>query len=182
MIIWIILAIVLLIGFYVISTQRAFVGLDERKKNALSSIGVAAKSRWDALTELAKAVKSYAGHERDTLIGVIEKRNQGFVPRTHDEILKDEEDFRKALSSLNVVVEQYPDLKANTMYQNLMESLNSYEDKVRLSRLVYNDTVTKYNQMVKQIPSSLIAGMFGYKEDDYLEFNDEQKEMPNLDI
>ena len=78
------------------------------------------------------------------------------------------------------VAEAYPDLKSNTNYQNLMNSLDSYESKVRQSRLVYNDTVTKLNRTIRMFPTSLIAPMFGIFARDYLKTEESKTEMPSM--
>lgn len=174
------LVVVVLIIFYFIKLQRQFVNIGELKSNALSTIGVQQQSRWDALTELAKATKAYAGHERNSLIEIIQNRQPG-VRRDAQSIQADDNLWARAMGSLNAVVESYPDLKASTLYQNLMTSINDYETRVRVSRMSYNDMVTKWNRLVKQFPSSIVASMLHHTPDIYLETPAEKTEMPNLE-
>lgn len=178
---YIILGIAVLIILYVISLQRKLVGLGERRENALSSIGVQQQSRWDALTQLAKTVKSYAGHEADTLMNVIGQRS-GSMPKTAADVEANDKTFASAMRQVSLVVEQYPNLKADSLYSNLMNDINGYENNVRMARMVFNDTTTKLNQAVKVFPASLFAGMLGYKAEEYIQTPDEKTEMPNLDI
>ncbi len=180
-VLYIILGIAVLIILYAISLQRRLVGLSERRLNALSSIGVQQQSRWDALTQLAKTVKSYAGHEADTLMNVVNARG-GNMPKTAKEAEQNDNLFSQAMREINVVVEAYPDLKADSLYGNLMGDINRYEENVRMSRMVYNDTTTMLNQAVKVFPASIFAGMFGFKSEDYINTPQEKTEMPNLDI
>lgn len=180
-IVYILIGVAVLIILYAISLQRNLVGLSERRLNALSSIGVQQQSRWDALTQLAKTVKSYAGHEADTLMNVVSARG-GNMPKTPQEVEKDDNLFQQAMREINVVVESYPNLKADALYGNLMGDINRYEENVRMARMVYNDTTTKLNQAVKVFPASIFAGMFGFKAEEYIQTPDTKTEMPNLDI
>lgn len=181
MVIIIILAILVAFGLYFVSCQRKFVDLKEKIKNSLSNIGVQQKSRWDALSQMAKAAKAYKEHEANALINIAKARG-GSAPSTVEDVKASEEAFSSALSRLMVVVEAYPELKASDLYTRTMTSIDSYENKVRLSRQVYNDCVTKYNRMVKQIPSSIVAGMLHYTEEQYLEFEAKTQDMPDLDL
>lgn len=177
----IILGIVILLIIYAISIQRNLVGLAERRLNALSMIGVQQESRWDALRQLAKTVKSYAGHEADTLLEVISART-GHMPITAEEVEKNESLFQQAMKEIKVVVEKYPELKADRLYEKLMDDINGYEEHVRKARMVYNDTTTKLNSAVRMFPSSIFARMFGFTTEAYLQTPQQKTEMPELDI
>lgn len=178
----VILVIVLLLVFYVISSQRQFIKLDELSENALSQIGVQQQSRWDALRQIAKAAKGYATHESETLEDVISARSSGPVKTSPEALEKDNEAFNSAMSRINAVVERYPDLKADNLYLKAMSSIEGYEENVRSARMVYNDTVTKWNRLVKQIPSSIVARIFSFGPREYLKTNEEVKSMPDLDF
>lgn len=177
---YIILIILVVLVIYFISMQRQFVNLDELVKNALSQIGIQQKSRWDALTQLANATKSYSRHEHDVLIEAIQARRMSTTPTTPEAIEQQDAAMNSVLSRLIAVAEAYPDLKANTLYQETMRSLNEYEAQVRRSRSVYNDTVTKWNRLVKQFPSNLVANILGHHERDYLEEDPAKADMPDL--
>lgn len=176
-----ILVIIALLVIYFISCQRAFVDLSEKIKNSLSNIAIQQKSRWDALKQVAKVAKAYKTHEAETLVKLTEART-GQVANNAKEVQAAEHDFAQALGNLKLVVEAYPELKANTLYIETMQSVNSYEDKVRMSRQIYNDCVTKYNRLVKQLPSSIVANLLHYTEESYLEFEQATQAMPELDL
>ena len=166
----IIVALALIVIGYFISTQRTLVNLDEMCKNALSQIEVQLNSRFDVLIALAKTAAQYAARG-------------GNAPANTPAAINQQADLLgQMMSRLNVVVEQYPDLKASDLYIKAQEGQTEYEEKVRISRMIYNDTATKMNRMVRQWPSSFVASMLHFDLKDYLKADNEQKkEYPNLD-
>lgn len=177
---YIVIALVALLFLWVISTQRRLVSIDELVRNALSQIGVQLSSRWDALKSLVELTKSYDVHEYETLEAIVAKRSQIGAGSTTQEVEKQEQNFTQALSKLIAIGEAYPDLKASNLYLQTMESVNLYENQVRRSRMVFNDSVTKLNRAVRQFPASLIAGMLGFKQREYLETEPSKTEMPPM--
>lgn len=176
----IVLALVIVVALYIFSTQRTLVTLDENCKNALGQIEVQLNSRWDALLAFAKAAQAYAKHESETLIQTIAQRRQAPITSAAD-VNAQEGEISSILSRLMAISEAYPDLKANDLYLNTQNSIRSYEENVRLSRMVYNDTATKMNRAVRQWPSSFVASMLGFGMRDYLTVDDQQKRsMPDL--
>lgn len=178
----IILAIVVLIVLWVIGVQRRLVEKDELCKNALSQIGVQQASRWDALTALVELVKSYNEHEYNTLRDVIAMRKTITGESTTADAQAQEQALGTLARNINVVAEQYPDLKANENYAKTMDSVNMYENQVRMSRMTYNDTVTKYNKEIRQFPTSLVAGALGFSTREYLNEAVGKTEMPSMNI
>ena len=156
----VIIALLAVIFIYIFLTQRNFVALEEKMKNAFSQINVQMKSRWDAVTNLVEMTK------QDTLSDVISKR-AGSVSNAA-ELAESENALRSVVGRLNVVAEQYPQLGANTVFVKTMGDIKDYEEKVRLSRMVYNDCVTKMNMMVRQWPSSMVASMLHFTTHDLL--------------
>ena len=180
-ILFIVIALAILVAGYIISTQREFVHLDELCKNATSQIAVQLNSRWDAITALAKTAAQYASHESETLINTIRERRQGNVT-TAEQINEQQGAISQVLGRLIAIGEAYPDLKANSLYKEAMDGMRDYEEKVRMSRMVYNDTVTKMNRMVRQWPSSFVAGLLHFTERAYLDLDDAKKaSYPDLD-
>ncbi len=177
LLIGIVVFVIVLVGM-AISVQRSLVRADEFCGNALSQIGVQQASRWDALTTLAKLTKDYSDHEYNTLMGVIEKRKEVSSASSPAEVTAQENLMTQVTGRLAALAEAYPDLKANTLYISMMDSVNDYENKVRISRMSYNDTITKYNRMVRQFPSGIFAGMFGFGKRDYLESDSAKSGMP----
>lgn len=180
-IIAIILFLIVLIAVYIFNTQRKLVSLDELCKNAMSQIAVQLNSRWDALLALAKTAAQYSKHESETLIKVITARRQAPID-TAEEALQQQGELSQIMGRLMAIGEAYPDLKANDLFSKTMDSVNSYEENVRMSRMVYNDTATKMNRMVRMWPSSFVAAMLNFREKAYLTVDEEKKSnYPNLD-
>lgn len=178
----IILAIVALVVLLVIGVQRKLVEKDELCKNALSQIGVQQASRWDALTALVELVKSYNEHEYNTLRDVIAQRKNITGESTVAEAQAQEQVLTGLVRNINLVAEQYPELKANENYAKAMDSVNLYENQVRLSRMTFNDTVTKYNKEIRQFPTSIVAGILGFNTRDYLDEAVGKSDMPSMKI
>ena len=178
----VIVALAVIIIGYFISTQRSLVSLDEMCKNALSQIEVQLNSRFDAVIALAKTAAQYAKHESETIIQTVQARGGNAPTNTPAAINQQADLLGQMMGRLNVVVEQYPELKASDLYIKAQEGQREYEEKVRISRMVYNDTATKMNRMVRQWPSSFVASMLHFDLKDYLRVDNEQKkEYPNLD-
>ena len=180
----IIIALLVIVIGYFISTQRSLVSLDELCKNALSQIEVQMNSRFDALVALAKTAAKYAAHESETIIQTIQARGgnaNGTQPGAAT--LNEQADLLGQMAGkLNVVFERYPELKADSLYIEAQRGQKEYEENVRISRMVYNDTATKMNRMVRQWPSSIVASMLNFTQKDYLKIDDEKKKAyPDLD-
>ncbi len=179
----IIVLAVIVIGYF-ISTQRELVNLDELCKNALSQIEVQLNSRFDIVIALAKAAAQYAKHESETIIQAVQARgaNANGVPATPASINQQTDLLGQMMGRLNVVFERYPELKASDLYKETQEGMKQYEENVRMSRMIYNDTATKMNRMVRQWPSSIVASMLHFDQKDYLKVDsEEKKQYPNLD-
>ena len=179
----IIVLAVIVIGYF-ISTQCSLVNLDELCKNALSQIEVQLNSRFDAVIALAKTAAQYAKHESETIIQTVQARggNSGATPNTPAAINEQADLLTQMMGRLNVVFERYPELKASDLYKEAQEGMKQYEENVRMSRMVYNDTATKMNRMVRQWPSSIVASILHFDQKDYLKVdNEEKKNYPNLD-
>lgn len=179
---FIIIALVLIIVLWFISTQRKLVSKDELSQNSMSQIGVQEQSRWDAITSLVELTKSYNEHEYNTLRDVIAERREITGTSTAKDVNAQEDVMAKVMTKLNAVAEQYPDLKANENYAKTMDSVNLYENQVRVSRMVYNDSVTNYNKLVRQFPESLVAGMLHFDKKEYIQDPGQKAERPPINI
>lgn len=178
----IIVALVLLLVLYFVSAQRKLVSADELCSNSLSQIGVQLQSRWDAVSALVKLTKSYNEHEYNTLVDVIAQRKEISSTSTASDVNAQEKALSSLSSQIKLVAERYPELKADATYAKTMDSLNTYENRVRTSRMVYNDSVTKYNRMVRQFPDSIVASMLKFNTKEYLQEVSEKKDMPEINI
>lgn len=174
----IIVAVAVFLWF--VSTQRELVNLDEKCNNALSQIKVQLNSRWDALLALAKSASAYAKHESETLIKTIQSRQITEV-RTAGDVNQQQTAFNEVLGRLMAVREAYPELKASDLFEKTMDGVKEYEENVRMSRMIYNDTATRMNRYVRQWPSSFVANMLHFDVKEYLNVDDQKKEsMPDL--
>ena len=173
----ILVLIIALVG-YIIRMYNRLVSVRELVKNAMSQISAMLESRWDALTQLYELTKNAVKAEDKTFTDIISKRNTITKDSNASEVEKDEELFAKALKQVSVVVESYPELKQDNQCQISMQSVNEYEADVKSSRMVYNDTVTKYNKLIAMFPSNIIASMFGFKAEEYFKVTETKKEAP----
>ena len=178
----IIIAIVAILVLWVISVQRKLVKQEEICKNGLSQIGVQQSSRWDALKALAELTKGYSEHEYKTITDTIAQRRPITAASSSADANAQENLFNEALGRLNLVVERYPELKANETYIKTMDSVNTYQNQVRMSQMVYNDSVTKFNQLIRQFPDSIVASLFHFTPREYLEQNQDKAEMPSMKL
>lgn len=176
-----IVAVVAVIALWTISTQRKLVVLDENISNAMSQIGVQLSSRFDALTALLDLTKGYAKHESETLIETIKSRRSVITAKsTPDDVVHQEGIISEALGRIAMVTEQYPELKADKTYMKTMDAVQTFENMVRTSRLIYNDSVTKLNREIRMFPVSMIANMLGFQQRNYLEEQAAKIDMPSM--
>ncbi|MBI4187770.1 MAG: LemA family protein [Chloroflexi bacterium] len=174
--------IVILIILY-IATYNGLVGLRNQTKNAWAQIDVQLKRRHDLIPNLVETVKGYMQHERGTLEAVTNARNlaQSVASSGPAERAKAEGELSSALARLLVVVENYPNLKANQNFLALQEELTSTENKISFSRQFYNDSVLSYNNKTQMFPSNIIASMSGFKQGEFFEVKaPEEREAPKF--
>lgn len=178
----IVLGIIVLLVLWFISVQRNLVKKDELCSNAMSQIGVQQSSRWDALSSIVELIKSYNEHEYNTIKDVIAQRKTISSSSTAADAAIQEEAMGSALRQISIVAEQYPQIKANETYAKGMDSVNTYENQVRMSRMVFNDTVTAFNNIVRQFPSSIVANLLHFERKDYLAEPEGKTDMPSMKI
>jgi LemA protein len=168
----VVLGIIVIIGAWLIGLYNSLVRLRNQVRNSWSQIDVQLKRRHDLIPNLVETVKGYAAHERNTLENVTRARNQAVQATGVPDRAKAEQDLSAALGRLMVVVEQYPDLKANQNFLALQEELSSTENKIGFSRQFYNDSVMTYNNRVQSFPANIIAGMFAFNTEPFFELED----------
>lgn len=159
------------------------VNLRNQTKNAWSQIDVQLKRRYDLIPNLVDTVKGYTKHERETLEAVTKARNiaQQASSSGAAERGKLESELSSALSRLMVVVERYPDLKANQNYLALQEELTSTENRISFARQYYNDSMLKYNNTVQMFPSNVVARAFHFESGEFFEITvAEEKAAPKV--
>jgi LemA protein len=146
----------------------------------MSQIGVQLSSRWEALSSWLDLTKAYSEHEYKTLTETIKARRSITKDSSPEEINKQENAIAETIGKIMAVAENYPELKADQTYIKTMDAVNQYENMVRTSRLIYNDSVTKLNRSIRMFPVSLIAGMLGFSKRAYLEAQEEKASMPSM--
>jgi LemA protein len=170
---WWAIGIIAILAVVLVSIYNRLVTLRQRIKNAWAQIEVQLKRRYDLIPNLVSTVKGYAAHEKETFERVVQARNAAISAQGVQEQAGAENMLSGALRQLFALVENYPELKANTNFMQLQEELTNTEGKIAFSRQFYNDTVLKYNTAIQRFPAVLIAGMFGFHQEVYFNLDDE---------
>jgi len=175
---------ILIIGGWVVGIYNKLVRVRQHLKDSWSGVDVELKRRYDLIPNLVNAVKGYASHESETLEKVIQARNQAAANNgSPSSQAKDEGMLVGALKQLAVVVEQYPDLKADTQFLNLQGELSETENRIASSRRLYNGNVREMNTTVETFPSVIIANMFNFEKAEYFEIEDATvREAPKVEF
>jgi len=178
---WIGLIIIVAVFAGLIGMYNSLVQLRNRVKNAWSQIDVQLKRRHDLIPNLVETAKGYMQHERDTLSEITNARSRAMGADGPAARGQAESQLSGALSKFMLVVENYPDLKANQNFLALQEELTSTENKIAFSRQAYNDSVLFFNNKIQMFPSNLIANMFNFNEEEFFEIEDKaEREAPQV--
>jgi LemA protein len=169
----VVLGIVLLGLLWFIAMYNGLVRLRNEVRNAWAQIDVQLKRRHDLIPNLVETVKGYAGHEKSTLDAVVAARSRAVSAQGVENQARAEGELSQALSRLLMLVESYPNLKANENFLALQEELASTENRIGFSRQFYNDSVMNYNTRIQSFPPNIIAGMFGFTASPFFEIADQ---------
>ena len=182
MILYIVLIVVavLLVGALVIYNR--LVRFRNRTDNAWAQVDVQLKRRYVLIPNLVETVKGYAGHEQETFRAVVEARNAAQAATTVDEQAAAENMLTGALRKLFALAEAYPDLRASENFQYLQGDLRDTENKIAVSRQIYNDTVLTYNNTVETVPSNLVAAATRFRTRPYFEVEDDARSAPRVEF
>jgi LemA protein len=173
--------VLLLLVLWFVMMYNGLVTLRNIVKNAWAQIDVQLKRRHDLIPNLVETVKGYASHEKDTLESVTRARAAAVSAEGVGAQSQAEQMLSGALGRLMLVVEEYPDLKANQNFLVLQEELTSTENKIGFARQAYNDSVMQYNIKIQSVPTNIVAGMFHFTEEDLFEVQDEAvREAPKV--
>ena len=152
----VVLLVIIILGWF-ISTRNKFIRMEQDVESSLSRIDVYLTKRFDLLTKMVDATKGYTKHEKETLAQVIQMRNPGA-----NASLKEKAEFDAQMNSvarqINIVAEQYPTLKADTMFNNLQKSISEVEENLQAARSNYNSNVSSFNKAILVFPASIVAG------------------------
>ncbi len=178
---WILLAIPVVLVFYFIGIYNTLVRLRNNVRNAWSQIDVQLKRRHDLIPNLVATAKGYMQHERGTLEQITKARSRAMEAGTIGEKSQAETDLSGALGRFMLVVENYPDLKANQNFLAVQEELTSTENKIAFSRQGYNDSVNFLNDKIQMFPSNVIANTFSFKQEEFFEIEEaKEREAPKV--
>jgi LemA protein len=182
-VIWllVILALIVVVALVLVTLYNRLVRLRNRVDNAWAQIEVQLKRRWDLIPNLVESVKGYAAHERGTFEAVTQARAAAQNAKTPAEAAQAEGILGAALGRLFAVAEAYPELQADENFRQLQSELAETENKVAVSRQVYNDTVLTYHNAIQTFPGAVLAGPFGFTIREFFEVEDEvQREAPKV--
>ncbi|OPZ78842.1 MAG: LemA family protein [Alphaproteobacteria bacterium ADurb.Bin438] len=166
------ITIFILLAFLVVSIYNSLVKQNQLSDEAFSGIDVALKRRYDLIPNLVETVKGYAKHEQETLTKVIAQRKLCEGSGSVEARANNENILSGMLKSVFALSEAYPELKANTNFMKLQDSLDEIEDALQNARRYYNATVRDFNILVKSFPSNIIANQFNFKEKEFFEITD----------
>jgi len=172
---WIILGLIALIALIAIVTYNRLVALRQNREQSFADIDVYLKNRFDLIPNLIETVKGYATHEKEVFENITKARSGIKDADTTSERVNAENDLSRAMISLYAVAENYPDLKADGMFQNLMSELSDIENKLAASRRFFNNATAELNTSIEQFPAVLFAASFGFTKEEFFEIPDEDR-------
>jgi LemA protein len=178
----IIVLLVVIVGGMLMSSYNNFVTLEENVDQSYAQIENQLQRRLDLIPNLVNTVKGYAAHEKEVIASISDARARLAGAGTVEEEATANAELSGALSRLLVVVENYPNLKADQQFTQLMDELSGTENRISVARKDYNDQVAVYNKKVKQFPGALIAGMTGFDEKQYFKAAAGATEAPEVDF
>ena len=158
-----------------ISTRNKFVQMENQYEEAFHNIDIYLKKRYDLIPNLVETVKGYAAHESGTLQSVIEARNKANSASTPAEKIEANAQLTQTMRNFNMVMERYPELKANTNFMDLQSQLKSIESELANVRKYYNATIKQFNTKIRTFPASIIAGSMHLEKQPYFELDDPEE-------
>jgi LemA protein len=182
-VVWLIvlLAVLAVVAIALVVLYNRLVRLRNRVDNSWAQIEVQLKRRWDLIPNLVETVKGYAAHERETFQNVTEARAAAQQAQTPAEAAQAEGLLSQALGRLFAVAEAYPELQADENFRQLQSEVAETENRIAVSRQVYNDTVLTYNNAVQTVPGTFVAGPFGFTTREFFDVEDDaQREAPQI--
>ena len=178
----IIIAIIVVLGMMLMSSYNGFVNSEENVNQSYAQIETQLQRRLDLIPNLVNTVKGYASHEEEVLTQISDARARLAGANTPQEEATANTELTGALSRLLVVVENYPNLKADQQFTQLMDELSGTENRIAVARKDYNDEVALYNKRVKRFPGAVVASITGFDEKEYFNADPSAQEAPKVDF
>lgn len=178
--IYVVIAVIIIIVIYAIVLFNSFASLNNKVKEAFSTMDIYLKKRWDLVPNLVEVVKSYAKYEKDTLEEITKLRSNIYDDMSNDEKIKTNIKLNRDIDKIMLLVEAYPELKASDNFKDLSDKLVKIEDDIANSRKYYNGTVRIFNNKVEMFPNNIFAKIFGFKSKSMFEAKSSERE--NVDV
>lgn len=176
-----VIAILLLVfGGSLAHSYNGLVSIDEDVKSSFSQVDNVIQRRADLIPNLVETVQGYASHESETFANIAEARSQVNNASGPEELAEADAQLTRSLRQLSVVVEDYPELKANESFIRLQDELAGTENRIAVERKNYNDTVNIYNSKIRSFPTNIMAGKFNFEEAEYFEADEASQEVPEV--
>lgn len=177
-----ILAVIIILALTIIPSYNGLVNKEEDVDQAYAQIENQLQRRLDLIPNLVNTVKGYASQEQEVIQSISDARANLAGAQTPGDQATADDELTTALNRLLVVVENYPDLKSNETFQQLMDELSGTENRIAVARKDYNDAVSTYNRNVKRFPGSIVARVFGFDEKEYFKASEGAEEAPTVDF
>lgn len=177
-----IIGIIVIIGVIFMTSYNGLVSLDVSADSHWSEVENQLKRRSDLIPSLLETVKGYAAHEKEVIEGISEARTRYAGASTPAEYEAAESEFANAMQGLNIILESYPELKANENFRDFQAELAGTENRIATARMRYNEVIQSYNSKIRRFPTNLIVRMFGFEQRDYFEINEEDAKVPEVNF
>jgi LemA protein len=183
-VLWVVVSVVVIavVGLALVVIYNRLVRARNRVDNAWSQVDVQLKRRYDLIPNLVETVKGYAAHERGTFEDVTNARTRAQQAQGVEEQAQAENALTAAIGRLFAVAEAYPELRASENFQQLQSQLADTEDKIRVSRQIYNDTVLTYENARQTVPMNVVAGWFNFDRKPFFEIEEPEREAPRVQL
>ena len=172
----VIVGVIVVLVMMFAGTYNGLVSKEEEVEGKLADISVQLERRADLIPNLVSTVKGYAAHEKEVIDSITTSREKLLNAGSAEEMAEANQDLTNAINNLLVIVENYPDLKANTNFVDLQNQLKDVEEKISYARQFYNDSVLMYNNKVEMVPSNIVASIFGFKKETFFEADEKERE------
>lgn len=178
----IILILIIVLAVRITSGYNKLIVMNEAVESSWAEVENQLTRRASLIPNLLETVKGYAGHEKEVIKNISDARTGYSSASSPEEYARANEDFTKAINNLNLVVENYPDLKANENFKDLQVELAGTENRISVARMRYNEEVKGYNSKIKSFPTNISAKIFGFQPKEYFEASESDKEVPKIEF
>lgn len=178
----VVIGFLIIIGVIFMTSYNSLVTLDENANSSWAQVESQLKRRADLIPSLLETVKGYAAHEKEVIESISVARTRYLGASTPEEYEKAEAGFASAMQGLNIIVENYPELKANENFRDFQAELAGTENRIATARMRYNEVIQSYNNKIRRFPTNILAGSFGFEKREYFEINEQDAEVPEVNF